>query len=153
MAQDRNETRDETAYTLGCLMARIEAAGVPGAAQKHLLASEQPAKQFPPLIEAAARRLSPRAAQEFRDVVPARLPEMLTGEHLGEFELGYWHEKARLAGETPRRGRPPISDEPRAFLSLRLPRSLIEQIDRRVPRNTRTAWIEQAIRDRLDRNA
>lgn len=59
-----------------------------------------------------------------------------------------------MTDETPQRkamGRPRIYQEPRQRLTLELPQSLIAEMDDRANGQTRTAWIESAIREKLAR--
>lgn len=51
-------------------------------------------------------------------------------------------------------GRPRIYDEPRQRLTLELAQPLVQQIDAlaRTAQQTRTAWIEAAIREKLARD-
>lgn len=58
-----------------------------------------------------------------------------------------------MADEKRQPGRPRVYHEPRQRLTLELPHALIAAIDKRAiaAGQTRTTWIESAIRERLER--
>lgn len=150
-----SQETDDLMYVIGRIYARLVAGGAVTPDDEHRqyeLVSQSPAHHLPPLIARLVASGKGDSITALMAQLPAvALPMQVSEAAQGSFGLGYYHQKGEdRRRANPSMGRPPVYDEPRTGLYLRLTNRLIAAIDERTgPDGNRTAEIERLLREAL----